>query len=112
MKELKKLVRMCIYIGEKDHIAAKPLYAAITDLLLREKMAGATVTRCIAGFGLKKHFHTAHLLTLSQDLPIVIECIDSRENMDRILPQLDVMITDGLVTFEPVEATRYLRSES
>ena len=98
---------MRIFIGEQDKYEHKPLYQAIVEMLREEKLAGATVLRGIAGFGAKSHLHSAHLLTLSQDLPMMIECVDSRENIDRIMPKIDEMVTDGLVTLEKVEVIRY-----
>jgi PII-like signaling protein len=83
------------------------MHAAILEMLREEKMAGATVIRGIAGFGAKSHLHSAHLLALSQDLPMVIECVDTQENIDRILPNLDEMLDDGLVTLEKVNVIRY-----
>lgn len=83
------------------------MHAAILEMLREEKMAGATVIRGIAGFGAKSHLHSAHLLALSQDLPMVIECVDTQENIDRILPKLDEMLDDGLVTLEKVNVIRY-----
>ena len=98
---------MRIFIGEQDKYEHKPLYQAIVEMLREEKLAVATVLRGIAGFGAKSHLHSAHLLALSQDLPMVIECVDSRENIDRIMPKIDEMVTDGLVTLEKVEVIRY-----
>jgi len=98
---------MRIFIGEQDKYGTKPLYRAIMDMLQKEKLAGATVLRGIAGFGAKSHLHSAHLLTLSQDLPMVIECVDTRENIERVMPKIDEMITDGLVTLENIEVVRY-----
>lgn len=98
---------MRIFIGEQDKYEHKSLYQAIVEILRKEKMAGATVLRGISGFGAKSHMHSAHLLALSQDLPMVVECIDTKENIDRILPKLDEMIEDGLVTLEKVDVVRY-----
>ena len=99
--------RMRIFVGEQDKFGKKSLYHAIMDMLQNEKLAGATVLRGIAGFGAKSHLHSAHLLTLSQDLPMVIECVDTRENIDRVMPKIDEMLTDGLVTLENIEVVRY-----
>jgi PII-like signaling protein len=98
---------MRIFVGEQDNYHHKPLYQAIVELLRAEKMAGATVVRGIAGFGAKSHLHSAHLLALSQDLPMVVECVDTQENIDRILPKLDAMLDEGLVTLEKVDVIRY-----
>jgi PII-like signaling protein len=98
---------MRIFVGEQDKYKHQPLYQAIVEMLRAEKLAGATVVRGIAGFGAKSHLHSAHLLALSQDLPLVIECVDTQENIDRILPKLDAMLGEGLVTLEKVDVIRY-----
>ena len=100
-------VLMRIFIGERDHVGHQPLHAAILTMLREEKVAGATVIRGLAGFGAKSHMHSAQLLALSQDLPMIIECVDTRENIDRIMPKIDEMVADGLVTLETVEVVRY-----
>lgn len=102
-----KQTLMRIFIAEADRWQGKPLYRAIVEMLRREKLAGATVFRGIAGYGAKSHLHSAHLLALSEDLPMVIECVDTRENIDRVLPLIDEMMTDGLITLEPIEIIRY-----
>lgn len=100
-------VLMRIFIGEQNKVGHRPLHTAILEMLREEKMAGATVIRGIAGFGAKSHMHSAHLLSLSQDLPMIIECVDTQEHIDRILPKLDEMVKDGLVTLEKVDVIRY-----
>lgn len=96
-----------IFIGESDIYEGRPLYEAIVLALRREGLAGATVLRGIEGFGKSSRLHTAHILRLSEDLPIVIECVDTAEKIERILPKLDTMIGDGLVTMERVEVRVY-----
>ncbi len=103
---------MRIFIGEQDKYQKKPLYQAVMDMLRKEKLAGATVLRGIMGFGANSHLHSTHLLALSQDLPMVIECVDTRENIKRIMPKIDEMVTDGLVTLEKVEVIRYAPKEN
>jgi len=100
-------VLMRIFIAEQDHVGSKPLHQAILNMLRREKMAGATVIRGLAGFGAKSHLHSTQLLALSQDLPLVIECVDTQENIDRVMPKIDEMIEDGLITLEKVNVVRY-----
>jgi len=100
-------VLMRIFIGEADKHAGRPLYQVLVELLKREKLAGATVQRCILGFGAKSHLHAAHLLRLSQDLPIVLETVDTQENIDRILPEIDRLVGEGLITLEKVRVLRY-----
>jgi uncharacterized protein len=100
-----KLVR--IFIGESDKHGRKPLYQAIVEMLREEGMAGATVLRGIEGFGATSRLHTARILRLSEDLPIVIEVADTAERIEAIMPRLDEMVTEGLVTLERVEVVAY-----
>lgn len=101
-----------IYIGESDTHEGRPLYQAIVETIRREGLAGATVLRGIEGFGKSSRLHTAHILRLSTDMPIVIECVDTKANVEGILPTLDSMIGDGLVTIEPVEVRVYRANEN
>lgn len=96
-----------IFIGESDTHDGRPLYQAIVEVLRREGLAGATVLRGIEGFGKSSRLHTAHILRLSEDLPIVIECVDTADRIEGVLPALDNMIGDGLVTLERVEIRVY-----
>jgi hypothetical protein len=96
-----------IYIGEADVFHGRPLYQAIIEILRREGLAGATVLRGIEGFGKSSLLHTATVLRLSEDLPILIECVDTVENVEAVLPVLDEMIEDGLVTIEKVDVRVY-----
>ena len=96
-----------IFIGESDHHGGKPLYQAIVELLRREHISGCTVLRGIEGFGEKSVLHTASILRLSQDLPIVIEAVDTPENIDRVLPAVEELVGDGLITMENVRVIRY-----
>ena len=96
-----------IFIGESDTCDGLPLYQAIVETLRREGLAGATVLRGIEGFGKSSRLHTAHILRLSEDLPIVIECVDTGDKVEAVLPALDEMIGDGLVTLERVEVRVY-----
>ncbi len=95
------------YVGEDNTYKGQPLYRAVVEMLRKEGIAGATVLRGICGFGATSVLHTSNLLRLSQDLPLVIEVVDNRENIDRILPLLDEMIGEGLVTMERVGVVRY-----
>ena len=100
-----KLLR--IFIGESDRWHGKPLYQAIVERVREEGLAGATVLRGIEGFGADSRLHTARLLRLSEDLPVVIEIVDSAEQIERILPALDEMVGEGMVTVERVEVIAY-----
>jgi hypothetical protein len=96
-----------IFIGESDADDGRPLYQGIVEILRREGLAGATVLRGIEGFGKSSRLHTSHILRLSEDLPIVIECVDTADRIEAILPVLDEMIGDGLVTIERVDVRVY-----
>ncbi len=96
-----------IFIGESDTHDGRPLYQAIVETLRRQGLAGATVLRGIEGFGKSSRLHTAHILRLSEDLPIVIECVDTDDKIEAVLPALDEMIGDGLITLERVEVHVY-----
>lgn len=100
--------RVTIYIGESDRWHGRPLHEAILEMLRSEGCAGATVTRAVAGFGRGSRIHTASILRLSQDLPVVIEWVDDPERVERVLPKLDEMISGGLVTIEDVHVLRYV----
>ncbi len=95
-------VLMRIHVGESDRHEGKPLYMAIVELLRARRYAGATVSRGIMGFGASAHLHTDRFVELSTDLPIVIECIESTEKIDAIVPELDRMLTGGMITLERV----------
>jgi hypothetical protein len=96
-----------IFIGESDTHDGRLLYQAIVEVLRRHGLAGATVLRGIEGFGKSSTLHTAHILRLSEDLPIVIECVDTSDKIESVLPELDNMIGDGLITLEKVEVRIY-----
>lgn len=96
-----------IFIGEADKWHGKPLYEEIVYLAKKEKLAGATVIKGFMGFGCKSHMHTAKLLRLSEDLPIIIEIVDSEEKIRGFLPRLDTMVREGLITLEKVNVVIY-----
>jgi PII-like signaling protein len=96
-----------VYIGESDRWQGKPLFQAIVEMLRREGVAGATVLRGIEGFGAHSRIHTARILRLSEDLPLVIDVVDSAERIERILPMLDDMVNEGLITVIDVEIVKY-----
>src|SRR3990167_5829174 len=100
-----KLLR--IFIGESDKSNGKPLYEAIVELARKEGMAGATVIKGCMGFGCKSHMHTAKILRLSEDLPMVVEIVDSEEKINSFLPHLDAMVLEGLITLEKVNVIMY-----
>ncbi|MDR7415169.1 MAG: DUF190 domain-containing protein [Armatimonadota bacterium] len=96
-----------IYVGESDRWHDRPLYEAIVLRAREMGLAGATVLRGLAGFGASSRIHTAKLLRLSEDLPVVIEIADEAERIERFLPVLDEMIGEGLVTLEKVRVILY-----
>jgi PII-like signaling protein len=96
-----------IFIGESDKWHHRPLSEALLERLRKEGFAGATVFQAVAGFGAHSVVHTSHILRLSQDLPIVIEVVDTAEHIERLLPILDEMVTEGLVTLEKARVVKY-----
>jgi len=98
---------MRIHIGERDKYHGKPLYQAIVELLRERHCAGATVLRAIMGFGATARLHTDRIEVLSLDLPIVVECVDTEERIQSILPELDAMIGGGLITLERARVIMY-----
>lgn len=96
-----------IYLGESDQWHGKPLYQAIVELLRERGMAGATVLRGIEGFGARQHVHSTRILSLSEDLPLLIEAVDTEERVRGVLAELDEMLGDGLITLERVEVLTY-----
>jgi len=104
-------VLLRIFIGESDRHRHQPLYEAIVLKAREMKMAGATVLRGPMGFGKSSHLHTAKILRLSMDLPIVIEIVDSEEKVNDFLPVLDEIMGGGLVTLERAKVIRYQDQE-
>jgi PII-like signaling protein len=96
-----------IFVGESDRFAHHPLYEAIVLKAREMGLAGATVVRGVMGFGRHSVLHTAKILRLSEDLPMIVEIADSLERIEKFLPLLDEMITDGLVTLEKVRVLHY-----
>lgn len=98
-----------IYIGESDRLGHEALYEALVRKAREMHLAGATVLRGPLGYGASSRVHSAKILRLSMDLPIVIEIVDSREKIETFLPVLDELIEGGLVTLEPVRVLHYRR---
>ncbi len=96
-----------VYLGERDRWQGKPLYAAILDLLRQEGIAGATVVRGIAGYGASGFLHTARIVQLSVDLPVVIDVIDTAERIEAVLPKIDAMVSEGLIIVTDCEVIAY-----
>ena len=96
-----------IFIGEQDKWHSQPLYEAIIHLAKKEGMAGGTAIKGFMGFGCKSRMHTTKLLRLSEDLPIIIEIVDSEEKINGFLPHLDEMVKEGLITLEKANVIMY-----
>jgi PII-like signaling protein len=101
-----------IFIGESDHWRGKPLYEAIVMKARELHLAGATVIRGPMGFGANSRLHTTKILRLSEDLPMIIEIVDAKEKIDELMPHIDEMVQEGLVTLEPVQVIQYRANES
>ncbi len=96
-----------IFVGETDHFGGKPLFEAIVMKAREMHMAGATVLRSPLGYGKTSRLHSAKILRLSEDLPMVIEIVDSQDKVDEFLPVLNSMMGSGLVTIERVQVLQY-----
>ena len=96
-----------IFVGESDRHGHRPLYESIVLQAREAGLAGATVLRGVMGFGKHSILHTAKILRLSEDMPMIIEIVDSLEKIEKFLPVLDELITDGLVTIEKVRVIHY-----
>jgi PII-like signaling protein len=99
-----------IFVGESDIFQGKALYEQIVLKARELNLAGATVTRGLMGFGADSRMHTAKLLRLSEDLPVVIEIVDSEDKLNALLPFLDEVVTEGLITLEKVRVIKYRHS--
>src|ERR1700692_100671 len=100
-----------IFVGESDKHGHHPLYESVVLRARESGLAGATVLRGVMGFGKNSILHTAKILRLSEDLPMVVEIVDSLEKIEAFMPQLDEMIKDGLVTLEEVKVVHYKSSQ-
>ncbi|MFR9754001.1 DUF190 domain-containing protein [Nocardia sp. 004] len=101
-------LRLTVFIGESDTWRRKPLYSEIVHRANRAGLAGASVLRGIEGFGASSRIHTTRLLSLSEDLPIAVVIVDAADRIRAFLPQLDELVTEGLVILDEVEVIRYL----
>ena len=99
--------RVTIFIGESDRYHHQPLHTAIVEMLRREGAAGVTVANGVEGFGKNSRLHTASILRLSEDLPVMLTYVDTPERVERLLPAIDEMMTGGLVIVEDVHVRRY-----
>jgi PII-like signaling protein len=104
-------IKLRIYIGESDVWEGKNLYEAIVLKARELKLAGATVFHGVMGFGANSHIHTTHVLRLSEDMPVVIEVIDTAENIDKLMPFIQQTVKQGLVTHEKINVKFYKGNE-
>ena len=100
--------RLTIFIGEEDRYDHKPLATEIVHRAQQAGLAGATVVRGIEGFGASNHVHTTRILSLSNDLPIVIVIVDDAERVDAFIAELDELVTEGLVIVDDVDIVKYV----
>ena len=107
MESPKKETLLRIFIGEKDKVEHLPLYEVLVEKARALGLAGATVLRGPLGYGASSQMHTAKILRLSADLPLVIEIVDQREKIEAFLPVLEQLMEGGLVTLESVEVLRF-----
>jgi len=104
-------VRLTIFIGEDDQWHHKPLYHEIVHRAHKAGLAGASVLRGIEGFGASSRIHTTRLLSLTEDLPLAIIIVDREDRVRDFLPELDELVSEGLVIIDPVEVIRYVGRE-
>ena len=110
MKLPEQAVMLRIFIGESDRYKGKPLYEQIVLKAKELNLAGATVFRGMMGFGADSHMHSSKILELSEDLPIIIEIVDTEENIDKFMPFIDETVVEGLVTMEKMKVIKYRHS--
>ncbi len=104
---MKEGLLLRIYVGESDRFEGKPLYRYIVEFLRREGIAGATVIRGMLGYGRSSIIHNSSILRLSADLPVLIEVVDTVENIERVKPRLAEIVREGLITEERVRIISY-----
>ncbi len=108
MKLEGRALRLTIFVGESDQWHHHPVYTEIVHRAHAAGLAGASVMRGIEGFGASSHIHTTRILSLSADLPVAIVIVDAAERIEAFVPQLDELITEGLVILDPVQVITYV----
>lgn len=111
MKSMTESYLLRIFIGESDRFNGRPLYEALVEHARKKGLSGATVTRGILGFGANSLIHTSKILRLSEDLPLIVEIVDSEANLEVFLKEIDPMMSEGLVTIEKVRAVIYRKDK-
>ncbi|HUI38241.1 MAG TPA: DUF190 domain-containing protein [Thermoplasmata archaeon] len=103
-----KAVRLKIYLGESDRFEGRPAYQAVVERMRKKGFWGATVTRGIYGYGKRSRLHAASALRLSEDLPLIVEVVETREKVLALVSELSEMVKGGLITVEDVEVLRHI----
>jgi PII-like signaling protein len=101
-------LRLTVFVGDTDIWHHKPLYHEIVHRAHKAGLAGASVFRGMEGYGASNHIHTTRILSLSEDLPLAIIIVDASDKIRAFLPQLDELVTEGLIIIDPVEVIRYV----
>lgn len=101
-------LRLTVFVGETDQYHRRPLYNEIVQRAHKAGLAGATVVRGIEGYGASTHIHTSRILSLAEDLPLVIVIVDDADRVRAFLPQLDEIVEEGLVMIDEVEVIKYV----
>ncbi len=101
-------MRLTIFVGESDQWHHRPVFTEVVHRAHAAGLAGASVMRGIEGFGASSRIHTTRLLSLSEDLPVAIVIVDAKERIEAFLPELDELITEGLVILDPVNVIKYV----
>jgi PII-like signaling protein len=112
MAQRGKATRLTILIGDADHFHHKPVYSEIVHRAHARGLAGASVFRGIEGFGATRHVHTTHILSMSEDLPVAVVIVDAADRIEAFLPELDELVTEGLVMIDEVDVVKYVGRDS